>query len=179
MILLTGSTGFVGRSVQKWLNADAIPYTVFEGDINNFMYLRYILSGIERGYYQNSSLDQLPTGLMGYYEDHWVRMGMTNKPLPRTKIKIIYLLAEVREPVSRSLIAEFAEVNQLTMQEVLNEWSQFLYEQRVEMHTRYSLYHASFRDFLHRKDIIKAAGVTIQGINALIANNLWGKLVGN
>ena len=170
--------------LRQWINKRQLTLSDFVNTLadkseNNFMYLRYILSDIERGYYQNSSLDQLPTGLIAYYEDHWVRMGMTNKPLPRTKIKIIYLLAEVREPVSRSLIAEFAEVNQLTMQEVLNEWSQFLYEQRVEMHTRYSLYHASFRDFLHRKDIIKAAGVTIQGINALIANNLWGKLFGN
>ena len=47
MILLTGSTGFVGRSVQKWLNADAIPYKVFEGDINNFMYLRELLGEID------------------------------------------------------------------------------------------------------------------------------------
>ncbi|MGB0385588.1 MAG: CHAT domain-containing protein [Ardenticatenaceae bacterium] len=169
--------------LRQWINRRQLMLSEFvhklaEKSQNNFMYLRYILSDIQSGYYETSSLESLPTGLMGYYEDHWLRMGMNNMPLPRTKIKIIYLLAEVREPVSQSLIAEFAEVNQLTTQEVLNEWYPFLQEQRVEMQTRYSLYHSSFRDFLHRQDIIQAADVSIQGINALIANNLWGKLFG-
>jgi hypothetical protein len=35
-----------------------------------------------------------------------------------------------------------------------------------------------FWDFLNRKDIVQAAGVTIQDINALIANYLWEGLFG-
>jgi hypothetical protein len=151
---------------------------------NNFMYLRYVLPELESGAYQNLDFEQLPVGLQGYYEDHWKHMGMTTKPLPRVKIRIIYVMCEVRHPVSRQLLSEFAsdeaiKVDELTLQEVLDEWSQFLNKHITREETRYSLYHSSFRDFLHRKDVVQAAGVTIQGINALIANDLWDGLFGN
>ena len=150
---------------------------------SNFMYLRYVLPEIESGMYQGLDIQRLPTGLTGYYEDHWLRMGMQAKPLPRVKIRIVYVMCEVRQPVSRQLISEFATneemlVDELTVQEVLDEWSQFLHEQLLPDGKRYSIYHSSFRDFLHRKDIVKAAGVTIKDINALIADNLWAELFG-
>jgi len=151
---------------------------------NNFMYLRYVLPEIENGTYQNLELTKLPTGLQGYYEDHWRHMGMTAKPLPRVKIRIIYVMCEVRQPVSRKLISEFAtdramQVDELAVQEVLDEWSQFLHEQLTSDGDRYSVYHSSFREFLHDKKVVQAAGVTIKDINALIANNLWADLFGD
>jgi hypothetical protein len=145
----------------------------------NFMYLHYVLPEIENGAYTDLGLEALPTGLQNYYEDHWRRMGMTTRPLPHPRIKIIYILAEIRRSVSRHLIADFAQEDELTVQGVLEEWQQFLHEQLVDEHTRYSLYHTSFREFLHEKKIVQAAGVTIKGINALIANNLWQELYGN
>ncbi|MEZ2269845.1 MAG: AAA family ATPase [Microcoleus sp.] len=146
---------------------------------NNFMYLRYILPQIEQGFYQNLKIENLPKGLEGYYEDHWRRMGMTAKPLPRTKLKIVYILGEICQPVSRCLISEYAKEDQLTVQEVLDEWEQFLREQEIDNQKCYNLYHASFLDFLHRKNIVKAAGVDIKNINAIIANRLWEGLFGN
>ncbi|MGB1249288.1 MAG: NAD(P)H-binding protein [Candidatus Promineifilaceae bacterium] len=47
MILLTGATGFIGRSVQKKLAAQQIPYRVFESDISDFMYLRELLADVD------------------------------------------------------------------------------------------------------------------------------------
>jgi hypothetical protein len=150
---------------------------------NNFMYLRYVLPEIESGSYQGLDIQKLPTGLTGYYEDHWERMGMKDRPLPRTKIRIIYIMCEVGRPVSRKLISDFSsdeavQVDELAVQEVLDEWSQFLHEEPSPEGKRYSLYHSSFRDFLHRKDIVQAAGVTIKGINALIGDTLYGELFG-
>jgi hypothetical protein len=150
---------------------------------NNFMYLRYVLPEIESGSYQNLDIQRLPTGLKAYYGDHWLRMGMQVKPLPRVKICIVYVLCEVRQPVSRTLISEFAtneemRVDELIVQEVLDEWSQFLHEQFSPDGALYSIYHSSFRDFLYRKDIVQAAEVTIKDINALIADNLWTQLFG-
>jgi len=149
----------------------------------NFMYLRYVLPEIERGTYDGLSLDKLPKGLEGYYEDHWHRMGMGARPLPRVKIRIVYILCEVRQSVSRRLITQFADtvdmrVDELTVQEVLDEWNQFLHEQPIENGTQYSIYHASFRDFLHRMDIVQAAGVSLAEINGMIADDLWDDLIG-
>ncbi|BAY80500.1 hypothetical protein NIES25_69880 (plasmid) [Nostoc linckia NIES-25] len=146
---------------------------------NNFIYLRYVLPQIEQGFYQDLSITELPTGLEGYYEDHWRRMGMNAKPLPHTKLKIIYIMGEIHQPVSRSLISEYAEEKELTVQDVLNEWEQFLHKQLIEKQTCYSIYHASFLDFLHRKDIVQAAGVEIRKINAMIADVLWKGLFGD
>ncbi|MEA5471304.1 hypothetical protein [Spirulina sp. 06S082] len=147
---------------------------------NNFMYLRYVLIDIEEGKYQDLTLEQFPQGLEGYYEFDWRRMGMTAKPLPVEKIKIVYILGEVREPVSRRKICDFSGEDEYTVQQVLNEWKQFLHE-FMKKEKRYSIYHSSFRDFLHRKDILETHPVTLPGIHQLIARNelkVWEKLKG-
>jgi hypothetical protein len=151
---------------------------------NNFMYLRYVLPEIEDGAYKTLGIDRLPAGLEGYYNDHWRLMGMAAKPLPRVKIRIVYILCEVRQPVSRALISQFAsnadmQIDELTVQEVLEDWAQFLTKHTATQPVTYNIYHASFRDFLHRKDIVIAAGVTIPGINGLIVDNLWEGLFGS
>jgi len=150
--------------------------TLAQKSDRNFMYLRYVLEEIESGAYQDLNLTNLPQGLQQYYYQHWQRMGMKDKPLPRTKIKIVYVLAEARKPVSSLLISQFAGEDALTVQEVLDDWDQFLREERIEEQTRYSIYHASFQDFLHSQDIVQAAGITIRDINALIADNLAEEL---
>ena len=148
------------------------------------MYLRYVIPDIEKGLYARLEIDRLPAGLGGYYEDHWTRMGMRAKPLPKVKIRIVYVLADARRTVSRGLIARLASteevpVDELAVQEVLDEWDEFLREHREDGRTLYSVYHTSFQDFLHRRDIVQAAGVTLKNINALIADNLWEDLFGN
>ncbi|HEY9672195.1 MAG TPA: protein kinase [Waterburya sp.] len=175
--------GCVNQSevLQTWLanqglTVDEFVTTLAEKSDRNFMYLRYVLPAIESGAYQDLSIENLPEGLEQYYYQHWQNMGMTAKPLPRTKIKIVYVLAEARKPVSRQLISEFSGEDALTVQEVLDEWQQFLREQRIDGQTGYSIYHVSFQEFLHQQDIVQAAGVTIQGINALIADSLAEEL---
>ncbi|NEP54539.1 MAG: hypothetical protein F6K65_39400 [Moorea sp. SIO3C2] len=81
--------------------------------------------------------------------------------------------------MSSRLISEYAKEEQLTVQEVIEEWEQFLHEQPIDNQTYYSIYHASFQDFLHRKDIVQAAGVDIKDINAMIADRLWEGLFGD
>ena len=153
---------------------------IVEKSETNFMYLRYVLLDIESGLYEDFTLEQFPQGLQGYYEFHWRRMGMTADPLPVEKIKIVYILGEVREPVSRRKIGDFSGEDEYTVQQVLNEWKQFLHELMKE-EKRYSVYHGSFRDFLHRQDILDKHPVTIPGIHKLIAENelkVWQKLKG-
>jgi hypothetical protein len=172
------------QQLRAWIDAQELTVDEFIIQLankseNNFMYLRYVLREIERGVYRDFSMETLPQGLQAYYEEHWRRMGMTEKERKRTKIKIVYVLAELREPVSRQLIAEFASEDAFTVQEVLDEWEQFLRQEYVDGQTCYSIYHLSFCDFLSRKDIVQAAGVTLQGINALIADNLTQGVFGD
>ena len=168
-------------ALQEWVSSrglreEEFVTTLGEKSDRNFMYLRYVLPEIECGAYQDlNKIENLPQGLEQYYYQHWQHMGMTAKPLPRIKIKIVYVLAEALKPVSCEMISQFADEDELTVQEVLDEWEQFLREQKIDGQTRYSIYHASFQDFLHRKEIVQKAGVTIQGINAQIAGDLLSK----
>lgn len=145
---------------------------------NNFMYLRYLLQDIEKGWYQDISLERFPQGLQQYYELHWRHMRMTDESR-QAKRKIVYILATVRQPVSCWLVSRYANEDELTVQEVLKEWEQFLPPQEIDRQTCYRVYHASFRDFLYRQDIVQAAGVTISGINTLIADRLLEGLFGD
>ncbi|NEP62994.1 MAG: hypothetical protein F6K31_39805, partial [Symploca sp. SIO2G7] len=172
------------EGVQQWIQLRELTDEIFVTQLTkkseyNFMYLYYVLGDIEGGKYKDLNIEKLPIGLEGYYEDHWQHMGMTKKPLPKPKLKIIYVLVEVGHPVSPHLISEVARENRLTVQEVLDEWKQFLLEQNIEEQTCYSVYHASFSDFLHRKDIVQAAEVMIKDINTLIVDNLWEGLYGD
>jgi Effector-associated domain 10 len=142
---------------------------------NNFMYLRYVLLDIEKGLYKDLSLESFPQGLQGYYDFHWRRMGMTANPLPDAKIKIVYILGEVKQPVSRQQICDFSGEDTRIVQTVLNEWEQFLHKLLKDNQKRYSVYHASFRDFLHRKDILEETGLTIPGVHLLIAKDQLNK----
>jgi serine/threonine-protein kinase len=142
---------------------------------DNFMYLRYVLQDLEMCLYQDLSLESFPQGLQGFYEFHWRRMGMADQSLPDAKIKIVYILGEVRQPVSRQQICDFSGEDVRTVQMVLNEWEQFLHELLSDNQKRYSIYHASFRDFLHRKDILEKTGLTIPGIHQLIAKDQLNK----
>jgi hypothetical protein len=152
---------------------------ITEKSENNFMYLVYVLLDIEKGLYQDLSLEMFPQGLEQYYEFHWRDMGMTAKPRPVTKINIVYHLAESHQPISRQLVAEYVDELELTVQEVLDEWEQFLHKQSVEEETCYSVYHASFRDFLHRKDIVQAAGVSLKAIKKQKSDTLWEAMFGD
>ncbi|BDA74075.1 hypothetical protein CAL7716_082410 [Calothrix sp. PCC 7716] len=151
------------KLLRKWIDEQGVKVEDFVVQLgnksdNNFMYLRYVLTDIENGKYSNLSIDSLPQGLMAYYEDHWRRMGMLDEPLPMHKVAIVYFLAELREPVSRRLLAELSDEKSVTVQSVLNEWKQFLRETLVNTENRYSIYHQSFSDFLYRKDIVQAYG---------------------
>lgn len=166
------------KKMQLWMNQRKVSSKEFVSTLSdlsegNFMYLRYVLPAIEEGDYEGLNLPDIPRGLERYYEDHWRRMGMFSSPIPEMKLKILYILAEAGEPISRTLVADFCGEDEIQVQSVLDDWMEFLQEVFVEGSKRFSLYHASFRDFLRRKDILQAAGVTIPGIHALIAENLW------
>jgi hypothetical protein len=139
---------------------------------NNFMYLRYVLEAIAEGFYQDEKLEQLPAGLQGYYESHWRIMGMTKTPLPKDKIKIIYVMCALKSSVSREMIVKYSQEDNFTVQEVLKGWTQFLQEQKTYQLPRYRFYHESFRDFLQRQDIVEAAGVSLSEIGAEVANRM-------
>jgi hypothetical protein len=163
---------------QPGLGATGFVDTLAEKSQNNFMYLRFILLDIESGLYSDIQAGRLPVGLQGYYDSHWRLMGMTARPLPRLKILIIYILSVVELPVSRRQLSGFlkgsgVEADELAVQEVLDEWEQFLHKEPGPGGMHYSIYHTSFRDdFLKQQEIVQAAGVTIPYIHTQISSSI-------
>ena len=96
----------------------------------------------------------------------------------RRKLKIIYLLTKTRKPVSCDILADLAEEDALDLQEVLDDWEQFL-RRSSDTPPYYSIYHASFQRFLHRKDVVQKAGVSLRDIETAISDNLWEDLYGD
>jgi hypothetical protein len=131
----------------------------------NFMYLHYVLPAIEAGLYKDLKLQELPTGLQGYYDRHWRLMhGDNMEEWFNYKLPILMVLAAVKEPVSIEMIEEFSGVRdrkRVTAALQKEQWGQFLQvEGATAKDKRYSLYHASFRDFLAKKDELEE-GVSI------------------
>ncbi|MEG4392125.1 ATP-binding protein [Microcoleus sp. BROC3] len=172
-------------SIQNWISRQNLQREQFvaavaEKSQNNFMYLRYVLNDIDSGKYSDVTLQDLPRELEGYYEKHWARMEMAvrDRELRRRKLKVIYLLTKTRKPVSCDILADFAEEDALDVQEVLDDWEQFL-RRSGDSPPDYSIYHASFQRFLHRIDVVQKAGVSLRDIETAISDNLWEDLYGD
>ena len=93
-------------------------------------------------------------------------------------MKVIYLLTKTRKPVSCDILADFAEEDAWDLQEVLDDWEQFL-RRSGDSPPDYSIYHASFQRFLHRIDVVQKSGVSLRDIETAISDNLWEDLYGD
>lgn len=126
----------------------------------NFMYLHYVLRGIEDGHYDQRPLDDIPVGLRGYYEGHWrlMRGRDPEEVWARFKVPVLAALMVTKQPIPFALVAKFAQVPEPHyVREVLREWRPFLEVTEVEApgggcERVYSLYHESFHDFLAGKE---------------------------
>jgi len=156
--------------IQAYISAQGITKEAFVDHLEdksegNFMYLRYILPDIETGVYNDLKFESLPSGLKGYYEAHWQRMHGTDDEIWfKYKLPVLMALAAAEAPVTIGMIQAFSGVQEPERVTALLEegqWGQFLHKEEVPSSTqkRYSIYHASFREFLLKKEELKEAGV--------------------
>lgn len=172
------------QRVRQWIKNQKVTEEEFIDEIatkseNNFMYLFYVLYGIEEGIYPDLSLDSLPLGLQKYYEFHWQKMGMNDIPRSNVKINVIYHLAETRQPISCQLISKYIGETPLTVNDVLKEWLQFLHKRPIEHLVCYSIYHSDFWRFLHKHETIEMARVSLPKINKQKTDKLWEAMFGD
>jgi hypothetical protein len=176
--------------IQAYISSQGIDNELFidhlvEKSEGNFMYLHYVLPEIEHGYYTDLGLEALPAGLQNYYEDHWRRMrGKDEEAWFKYKLPVIMALTVVKEPVSIDLIADFSKVpERARIREVLHEWGQFLHEEQVpyegDLQKRYHVYHASFHDFIAKKEVVEDERVSRKEAHKIIADVLWTELFGD
>lgn len=115
----------------------------------NFMYLRYILPAISAGAFPGLEVTELPKGLQGYYEYHWDKMrGQDPDLFVNVSQPIIATLATAHQPVSLQFIAAVTGLKVAQIQWTTESWNEFLHKTAHKDGARYSIYHASYRDFL-------------------------------
>ncbi|MEG4818113.1 AAA family ATPase [Microcoleus sp. K5-D4] len=163
--------------LKNWIQTRNVPDTTFVEEVankseNNFMYLRYVLPAIANGDYNDLSLRQLPDGLQEYYQNHWVRMGIDAKPGQLMEI-VLYILLEIATPIPCDMIAGIAKVDQCDVGKVLeDDWVEYLKKQNVEGEICYTIYHASFLDFLKAKREMDSRRRIFQEVNQRITEYL-------
>ena len=158
--------------LRKWIQERGIFDATFVEKLankseNNFMYLRYVLPAIAKGDYNDLSLKQLPDGLQEYYQNHWVRMGLEAKPEQLMEI-VLYILLEIGTPIDCEMIAGIAKEDKCDVKAVLDEWVEYLKQPNVDGESCYSIYHASFLDFLKAKRKMDSKRKLFQDVNQRI-----------
>lgn len=169
--------------LRNWIQTRSIPDTTFVEQLvskseNNFMYLRYVLPAIAKGYYNDLSLKQLPEGLQGYYQNHWVRMGMEAKP-GQLREMVLYILLEIGTPIPCEMIAGIAGAGECNVGKVLDKWVEYLKKQNVEGEICYTIYHTSFLDFLKTKREMNSNRRLFQEVNQRIVDYVQRKIAEN
>lgn len=167
-------------TLRKWIAARNLNLETFIEQVaakseNNFMYLRYVLPGIARGFYDDLSLDKLPDGLQDYYQVHWVRMGMDTAP-KEMRVIILFILVEIGTPIPCEMIADIAQQDEYDVQTVLDEWVEYLKDQEIDGETCYNFYHASFLDFLKGKRVLDSQRKIFKDVNQRIVD-YWERVM--
>jgi hypothetical protein len=119
---------------------------------SNFMFLSQILPSITEGFYSQPFQRQpLPPSLEAYYQQHWQKM--TTEGLSDVAFKVLCVLTHLKkgECLSAQAIAQTINEDAYDIAEVLENWFEFLVQQRIDTKTHYSFYHSSFRHWLAQR----------------------------
>ena len=167
--------------LQTWIKTKNITDNAFVNELatkseNNFMYLRYVLPAIAEGKYNDLNLTQLPQGLQNYYQTHWERMKM-NDSSKKMKVMILFILVEIGTPISGEMMFDIVNEDECDVDDILNEWIEYLKPQTIDEDICYSIYHASFLDFLKAKKEFKPTRKLFEDVNQRIVD-YWERIQG-
>jgi hypothetical protein len=141
----------------------------------NFMYLVHVLQDIRAARLTEENLDNLadlPLGLQEYYSRHWEVMRADDPDrFDRLYEPVVCVLAAVREPVTVDKVVGWTKLSRSQVKGVINEWRQFLNEEKGQGELLYRVYHTSFQDFLQEE-------VGLERFHNMIAQSALDKIPG-
>ncbi|MBS9392625.1 MAG: ATP-binding protein [Dolichospermum sp. LBC05a] len=150
--LLAGE-GLGERSIKSWLNTHQINEGEFITNLtnrseNNFMYVSQILTAITNNFYPQPSQigTSFPPQLETYYQQHLEKMlGSQYQDFP---LAVLQVLAQTTQPISVTDIANFLNTDEYDIEELLEDWLEFLQVETISDSTTYKFYHDNFRQWL-------------------------------
>ena len=150
--LLAGE-GLGERSIKSWLNTHQINEGEFITNLtnrseNNFMYVSQILAAITNNFYPQPSQigTSFPPQLETYYQQHLEKMlGSQHQDFP---LAVLQVLAQTTQPISVTDIANLLNTDEYDVEELLEDWLEFLQIETIFDSTTYKFYHDNFRQWL-------------------------------
>jgi GTPase SAR1 family protein len=150
--LLAGE-GLGERSIKSWLNTHQINEAEFMTNLtnrseNNFMYVSQILAAITNNFYPQPSQigTSFPPPLETYYQQHLEKMlGSQYQDFP---LAVLQVLSQTTQPISVTDIANFLNTDEYDIEELLENWLEFLQIETISDSTTYKFYHDNFRQWL-------------------------------
>jgi len=115
-----------------------------------WIYLRYVVDEIERGDRSPLDLDNLPYGVWQYYAQFWNRWQDQHPDAwDAEHLPLLATLGAAQEPATLRLLCALAEIAPPSrLRRVLEEWWRPFLAVTDNEDNRYSVYHASLREFL-------------------------------
>lgn len=123
--------------------------TISEG---NFMYLKHVLPEINNGGFQNDSVEEMPVGLISYYQQHWKNMERLAGGIREVSEPVLCTIAAARSPLLATKIASVTGVDLVDVHKCIHAWREFLHKygptSPSDNEPVYGLYHLEFARFL-------------------------------
>jgi hypothetical protein len=95
-------------------------------------------------------------------------MGMEERqPL---MVMVLFILVEIGTPIPCEMIAEIADADEADVGDILERWREYLTVQEMENETCWTLYHASFLQFLSQKRELKSSRKLFKEVNQRIVD---------
>ena len=140
-------------TLKSWLNTHQINEAEFITNLtnrseNNFMYISQILAAITNNFYPQPSQigTSFPPPLETYYQQHLEKMlGSQYEDFPLAVLKV---LSQTTQPISVTDIANLLNTDEYDVEEVLEDWLEFLQVETISDSTTYKFYHDNFRQWL-------------------------------
>ena len=140
-------------TLKSWLNTHQINEAEFITNLtnrseNNFMYVSQILTAITNNFYPQPSqlATSFPPPLETYYQQHLEKMlGSQYEDFPLAVLKV---LAQTTQPISVTDIANLLNTDEYDIEELLENWLEFLQIETIFDSTTYKFYHDNFRQWL-------------------------------
>ncbi|MEH2360423.1 ATP-binding protein [Nostoc sp.] len=111
-------------------------------DETNFMYVKEILSAINEDIYSPN--------LQLYYQNHLEKMNLATSKQQTMALQVLNILVQ-EQSISIEAIAERLDEDEYEIKVILDKWREFLHLESIAGEIHYSIYHASFRDWLRRQ----------------------------
>jgi AAA ATPase domain len=133
----------IQKYIKNYLNYHNISnqqlLTQISQDETNFMYVSEILTDINKDIY--------PENLQLYYQNHLEKMKLATSQQQTMALQLLNILIQ-QQSISIEMIAERLDADEYEIKVILDEWREFLHLESIAAEINYSLYHASFCDWL-------------------------------